>query len=128
MPASLAATQPAHDATAGRSTHRDVFETHGSPHDSTLIALTTLRENFDLTVDNLQSNGFRWTLSGSDHFSAAGHAGTVRGQFVDIACEWLAEDRTRMIVTSDLPDAQYAAVIAEVRRAVLHPATEPAAE
>ena len=66
-----------------------------------------------------------WHSVSGDYFFATTGALTSRSGHIEIDCEWLADGRTRVVMTSDLPEAQYTIIAAEVRRALTMPSTQP---
>jgi hypothetical protein len=46
----------------------------------------------------------------SDYFSAIGDLSTAAGDIIHIDCEWIADNKTRVTVQSDLPSNRFAVV------------------
>jgi hypothetical protein len=78
------------------------------PRSAAQTAAEAISERFGLMVGSggSYSTDPRRATSG-DYFSANTSAMTDRFGTIDIDCEWVAEGKTRVQITSDMPDAQY---------------------
>jgi hypothetical protein len=101
------------------------FVTTLNPRAAALAAEKAVQEKYGLQVgpddSSRSSQASDETVSG-DGFSAHGVATAASGKTITVECEWVADGKTNVTLTSDLPPAQYAAV-EHVIRAALAPAS-----
>ena len=104
-----------------RPNHQDTLYTAMLPRDAAVAAAKgALFNKFGLEVGSggSYSGGFIEQNFGGDHFSANAQAKTSAGGSIQINCEWIKDGETKVGLTSDLPDAQYDAVVAVIRSAI----------
>jgi hypothetical protein len=101
--------------------HSGKLFTAMAPRDAALAAARTLNEKFGLEVgsDGHFSSGFNDQNFGGDHFSANAQAQSASGKTILMEFEWIKEGETEVTLTSNLPDAQYEAVVAVIRSAIM---------
>jgi hypothetical protein len=103
-----------------RPSHQDTLYTAMLPRDAAVAAAGALFNKFGMQVGSGGSyfQGFIEQSFEGDHFSANAMAKTSAGGSIQINGEWIKDGETKVGLTSDLPDAQYEAVVAVIRSAI----------
>jgi hypothetical protein len=123
VPLAVESANPAENASAEVKAPQEQKQltTALKPREAALAAEAAVNEKYGLAVGNgggsYQNHADDQAVAG-DGFSAHGNAYCASGKSITIGCEWVADGKTEVTLTSDLPPAQYAAVEQVIRAAL----------